>query len=171
MMIYAGFVARMLLAVVFLTAALGKARYHADFQQTLQRLGFARLIAPMITWVIILYETSLAMLFVTGRFTLIVTVATACFVLGCVGVSLYAFALRQQIPCRCFGKSSSPLGVQTIAHALLLVLPAGIYFLSSLWTRNSWWPSDMETLVVLASLTLAGILLASWLLNTDQLFA
>jgi len=169
-MVYIGFVSRILLAIIFFIAAFGKTRHHAAFQLTLQHLSIGRSISPILTWIVIFYELVLAILFIMEMFVQVAMVMFSCFVLVGICISLYALILRQKIPCHCFGKSSSPLGLATITRLFLLVLPAGMYLLSTLSIRTVWWPSDVAMVVSLASLILAFILLAHWLFNISSIF-
>jgi uncharacterized membrane protein YphA (DoxX/SURF4 family) len=43
------FITRTLLATVFLTAAVGKFRFPAAFQETIQQVGFRRSLAPLMS--------------------------------------------------------------------------------------------------------------------------
>lgn len=158
------FITRVLLAVVFLTAAVGKSRFPAAFQETIQRIGFRKSLAPLIGWLVIIWEAMLGVLFFLGILPLLAVIAAFSLLLLFMSVSILAIRQREQIPCNCFGRSVSPLGYQTILRALILVVPVLLYYLSTLSTPSDWWPTTFDTALILLSLTVALILLTRWVL-------
>ncbi len=158
------FITRTLLATVFLTAAVGKFRFPAAFQETIQQVGFRRSLAPLIMWLVIIWEGMLGGLFILGIFPSLAAIASISLLLLFMSVSILAMRRREQIPCNCFGRSTSPLGYQTLLRALILVVPILLYYFSTLSTPSDWWPTTLDTALLLLSLTIGLILLTRWVL-------
>ncbi len=57
-MTYAGFVCRVLLALIFLVAAVGKARIPNAFARTINSIGVHTPLAPVVAWGVIAYEAT-----------------------------------------------------------------------------------------------------------------
>jgi len=163
-MIYAGFVSRLLLAIVFWTAAIGKISEQGAFAGTLRQLGIPPRLSRQTTWLVVIYEAALGLLFALGAWPEIADGAAIALLVVFVGLSISAMMTHATIPCHCFGKSSTHLGSATLSRAALLVLPVGLYYLSYHLGAASWWPTSLSTAITTASLAIAALLFARWLL-------
>ncbi|HJT59130.1 MAG TPA: MauE/DoxX family redox-associated membrane protein [Ktedonobacteraceae bacterium] len=170
-MTYVAFVSRILFASVFLVAAFGKARNPAAFARTIRLLGVWSGPSRVIAWLIIVYEAALGVLYVSGIFPLIATIAALLLLALFAGVSISAIVSRQKIPCNCFGEANSSLGNQTLVRSILLAVPVSVYYLGTLSEKSTWWPTTIDTTITLLSLVIAVILLARWLFVVENLVA
>jgi len=155
--------------VVFLTASITKCRDAAAFAKTIRRIGVTRGFAPTVAWLIIAYEAAVGILFASGIFSVISTIAALVLLILFAVVSIRALILRQKIRCNCFGESASFLGKETLLRAILLLVPVGFYYLSTFFTSSLWWPTTLSTIVPLVSIAVATILLTEWLLMARSL--
>lgn len=171
MMVYLGFIARILFASVFLAAALGKAHNSAEFLNTIRSIGFRLRLAQVIAWLTIGYEAMLGVLFALGIFPILATLAASLLLALFASVSIRAAWSHQNIPCNCFGETETPLGNQTLIRAILLAFPVIVYYLSTRSTSTIWWPTTIDTFVSLISLVIATILLTRWLFMSTTLTA
>jgi uncharacterized membrane protein YphA (DoxX/SURF4 family) len=126
-MTYLTFISRALLALVFIASAAGKSRHPGVLQETIRKIGFPSRLAQVAGPLVIGYEAILAVLFALGIFPQLAAVGVVALLFVFVAVSLSASRSQQVIPCNCFGVSETPLGKQTLARAVLLLLPASIY--------------------------------------------
>ena len=169
MMAYIGFVARLLLALVFGAAAVGKSRNPPAFKRTVRRIGIANDIVSVVAWLIITSEAIFGGLFFLGIFPFFAIIASLLLLLVFIVVSIIAMNRHQKIPCTCFGQSESPLGYQTIVRAMLLVIPIAAYYISTFTVHFTWWPLTFDTTISLLSLVIAIILLTNWLLTVRSI--
>ncbi len=163
-MIYVGFASRLLLAIIFWTAATGKIGERAAFARTLRQLGIPPRLVPTTTWLVVIYEAALGLLFALGAWPAIALTAAIALLVVFASVSIIAMKARATIPCHCFGKSSTPLGSTTLLRSGLLLLPIGLYYLSYRLGTAPWWPTSLSTAITTASLAIAALLFARWLL-------
>lgn len=170
-MIYLGFVSRILFAIIFLTASITKSHDAAAFAKTIRQLGVTKGLAPIVAWLIITYEAVLGLLFTFGIFPTLSTIAALMLLILFAVVSIRALILRQRIKCNCFGRVTSLLGKQTLLRSVLLIIPVSIYYLSTFYTDSLWWPSTLDTIIPLVSISVAAILLTRWLLIARPLAA
>lgn len=159
---HAALAARLLLAALFLVAAVGKARSFAVFQVPLRGLGVPAGLTRAGTAGLIAWEAALAVL-LAGGLVKPVAVAAAGLLLGIfAAVSVYAAARRLHLECNCFGRSTSELGAVTAARAALMGGALALYAVAP----NPGLPSDPAALVrdaaVVLALALAMLVLASW---------
>lgn len=165
-MAYTEFIARAVLALVFLAAANNKAHHPGPFVKTIRRLGIPARVAPIVAWLVIAYEGILGFLLVLG----IVPEATALGALVLLaifaGVSINALQWKRAVLCNCFGASEILLGRATLARSLLLVVTAGLYYFAFHSVRLIWWPQSFDIAVICTSLVIGMILFARWLLAT-----
>lgn len=163
-MAFVGFVSRIIVGVVFLTAAVGKSGNSAAFAHTLYRLGLREHLATVAVWVIIAYEAILGVLCLLGLLPLMAIIMALCLLILFLAVSSRAMLLHQQVRCNCFGASRSLLGGYTLLQASLLLLPVAGYFLSTMWSVAVWWPNTLEMVISSLSLVFGAIVVARWLL-------
>lgn len=170
-MMYLGFISRILFAIVFLTASIAKSRDAAAFAKTIRHLGVTKGLAPVVAWLIIMYEAALGILLTFGIFPTISTIAALMLLILFAAVSMRALVLRQHIRCNCFGRATSLLGRQTLLRTTLLIIPVSIYYLSTFSTDSLWWPTRLDTIIPLMSIAVAAILLTRWQLIARPLAA
>ncbi len=118
---------------------------------------------------VIVYETILVVLFVSGILPLLAVLGAFCLLALFAGISIRAASLSQDIPCACFGETGTRLGKQTLLRSILLAIPVLVYYFTAHSMNASWWPTSLEALIGLLSLTLAALLLTRWLLIVKTL--
>jgi uncharacterized membrane protein YphA (DoxX/SURF4 family) len=166
-MIYLTFISRALLALVFIASAAGKSRHPGVLQETIRKIGFPSRLARIAGPLVISYEAIEAALFALGIFPQLASVGVVALLLVFIAISFRAFRSQQVIPCNCFGASETPLGMQTLARAVLLLLPASIYAVSTWRSTSAWWPTTFEVALPLLGLVIGAMLLARWLLAVE----
>jgi uncharacterized membrane protein YphA (DoxX/SURF4 family) len=161
-MTVAAFVARVIVGLVFLVAAVAKARSIDPFVRSIRdvtalagaRTG--RTAATGLATTIVALELTLAVLLLTGALPLPASVGG----LGLVGlfvfVSVLALVRRREVECNCFGPSATTLGRETLFRAALLAIPLGLYAVAG---RSSWPHGTADWLSSLALVTGGGLLL------------
>jgi uncharacterized membrane protein YphA (DoxX/SURF4 family) len=157
--------ARLALAVVFLSAATGKARTFREFAIPLQGLGLPRSLTRVATAVLIAYEALVAALLVSGLVPRLTVVLVALLLAGFVAVALFAVASGRRIACNCFGGSSSLLGWRTVARSLLMALALAAYAAAPTFAE----PLGGVNVLHTGALTAALLLLAAWGLTGPSL--
>ncbi len=168
-MTYLQFVARVLLAAVFLASALGKATNSSEFIRTVRRVGIRRRFSAALSWGVITCEAVLALSLALGIFPVFAAIGVMLLLLVFLGVSVRAMLRHLNIPCNCFGRATSSLGIQTLKHVLILFIPLAAYFLSLFFVHSLWWPNTFEAATSSLSIVIATILIGRWLLNLEDL--
>ncbi len=170
-MTYLSFVARGILAALFLAAAWSKGRHFRQFVRTTREIGIPAPLAPPAAWGLIAYEVALGVSLLVGQAPIATAGAALLLVALFAGVSLRGVWSRRAIPCNCFGGSGTQLGYETLARAALLIVPIAGYYLGSRAGVSGWWPTTLETVVPSMGLVAAAILLGRWLLATPTVEA
>lgn len=170
-MVYVEFATRILLAAVFLAAALSKARNPSSLAKTIYRIGIHSHLTMAAAWGVIAYEALLGVLCALGVVPPIATLAALALLILFAGVSLRAMKRQQLIPCNCFGASDTALGPATLARAALLLLVVGLYYLSFRAAARIWWPTSIGLAISSSSLVIAAILCGRWLLMVKNIGA
>jgi len=159
---HAALAVRLLLAALFLAAAVGKARSFAEFQVPLRGLGVPAGLTRAGTAGLIVWETALAVLLAGGWLEPVAVAAAGLLVVVFAAISVHAAARRLHVACNCFGRSASELGAATAVRAVLMGGALALYAAAPRLTL----PTDPAALVREAALVLAlalGMLvLASW---------
>lgn len=158
------FVLRSALALVFLAAAAGKATNMGSFTRTLQALSVSGSIQKPVGWALIFAEAATSLWLLTGFALPAALALSALLVMLFTGVSPWARARKQEIPCSCFGRSQTVLGTATLVRSLLLATLVVALGLISLFADATWWPREPETLALLATLSIALLVLDRWLM-------
>ncbi|WP_235685880.1 MauE/DoxX family redox-associated membrane protein [Corallococcus silvisoli] len=116
---------RLMLAIVFALAALGKARGHKPFEefiQTLENFGLPRFLAgaPLAATLILAEATSALLLLVgMGAGYVLALLLLAGFTLGLAWV----IHREKKVACRCFGASNAPVSAaHLVRNGLLLAI-------------------------------------------------
>jgi hypothetical protein len=164
-------VVRLLLAIVFAAAIIGKAGHLGLFVGSLRALGFPRSIARSLAPVIA-YEALLVGLLAIGLVPLLTAAMVVALLVVFFVVSMAAHVKRRVIPCNCFGRGDATLGPSTAARSVLLLIVAVTYAWLSLSDRSpiASFPiaSSLATTVLVASLTAALLLCGRWILSSAQ---
>ncbi|MEW9551988.1 MauE/DoxX family redox-associated membrane protein [Nonomuraea sp. NPDC050783] len=172
MIAYIGFACRILLAVVFLAAAVSKVRgrrARAEFRASLGAFGVSPRRRPAVAAAVITGELATAVLLVADV-TALAGLAAGAALLAAFTMAIGA-ALRRGTPasCRCFGASAQPLGRRhLVRNAILLsVVALGVTGASPATALGAagWDP---------AALLLSGfvaVLLAALVISYDDLVA
>jgi peroxiredoxin len=137
-----GWLARTVLAVVFVIAAVAKARDQADTRTSVAAFGVPDPAAPVVAVLLPIVElTAAALLMVPG--TAVVGAALACLLLLAFTLAVARLLLRGERPaCRCFGQvSSDPIGVATLVRNLVL-LAVGVVGLVQAATGDRLTPAE-----------------------------
>jgi len=163
-MAYIEFGTRILLAAVFLAAAVSKARSPASLAETIRRIGVDSRLTMATAWGVIAYEAALGLLFALGVVPMITALAALALLVIFACVSLIAMKSRRTIPCNCFGASDTPLGAATLARSALLLLAIVLYYLGFRFVGLIWWPTSVDVAVSASSLAVAAALFGRWLL-------
>ncbi|MBA3736264.1 MAG: DoxX family membrane protein [Actinobacteria bacterium] len=170
-MAVAGFVSRVFLSAVFLYSGTTKLTDRDPFEHTLQEvmdaigLNLRWAVARQATLVFATVETALGCLLLSGREPLAATLATIALLALFVSVSAIAGRSGRDISCNCFGSSDSHLGWETTGRAVVLAIPAAIYYASVEGTGSVWWPPSVSFASSAAGLIVAAVLLFLWLSN------
>ncbi len=161
-------VVRIMMALVFGAAAIGKARHLGAFTKTLLDLGLPSAAARFAVRFIIGYEALLAILLVTGISAFVAAMLAIGLLIAFVGVALVAHVSKRTVLCNCFGVGDSTLGLSTIARSGMLMVPAVVYIWLPPFDKAA--PaSPMQTSVLAAALTMGFILIAQWMLALPRL--
>lgn len=161
----------MLVAAVFLAASYSKARQPAGFIETIRSIGIKSRPTSVLAWLVIIYEGIIGFGSALGIIPVIIASATLALLLVFLGVSIYVIVSNKHIPCNCFGKGTSTLGLQTVKHALILMIPTGAYFLSTFFVNSVWWPNTFAIAISSLSLVVAFVLIGRWVLISEELIA
>jgi hypothetical protein len=168
------------LGIVFLLSALPKFRQPLAFAQGV--VGYKILpagVARVFALALIPLEAFLALTFLTGWLTgialLLAMITLLAFLFG-VGINLRR---GRRIPCGCFGETSEPISLRTLARLFMLL--AAVLLLATYRTTGEPWPglgllvtnaSAASALVYLlhtVSLAASLVLLGAWLLSLPEL--
>ncbi len=168
-MIFIGFISRILFGIIFLIAAVRKAGNITVFAQTIYMIGFKEKLSRGISWLIVVYEAILGVLFLLGAFPFLAILLALMLLILFITVSIRAMLLHQKVRCNCFGRSESLLGAYTLRQATLLLLPVGSYYLSTFFGTSPWWPTSPEMIISSLSLVAGLLLLARWLLMAQAI--
>jgi uncharacterized membrane protein YphA (DoxX/SURF4 family) len=170
-MTVAAFVARVIVGLVFLVAAVAKARSIDPFVRSIRECAAlagvrtGRTAARGLAAAIVVLELSLAVLLLTGALPLPASVGG----LGLVGlfvfVSVLALVRRREVECNCFGPSATTLGRETLFRATLLAIPLGLYAVAG----RSLWPHGHVDWISSLALVTGGGLLLYWAIRTTSL--
>jgi uncharacterized membrane protein YphA (DoxX/SURF4 family) len=165
---------RLVLAAVFVVAAVGKARDQAGTRHSLESFGIPRALAPTVAVVLPIVEIAIAVA--------LVPVATAWWAGVAALVLLVAFTAALTVgllrgveaDCHCFGAvSSRPVGPATIARNLVLVALAVVLVAAggdSPGASAVAWIGDLDTgervlLGIVAALAVAVAVIAAFMLQ------
>lgn len=159
----AAFVLRSVLAITFAVAATAKVINMPALVTTLEALGIRGPSRRAIAWIVVLAEGAAATTFaIPLQAELSVWLSTG-LVVCFVAASLRGLRSRDEIPCSCFGRSDSTLGLGTLVRAGLLEAAIGSYMFVSPKAASTW-PGDLWTLLQLVTIVVAILILAEWLL-------
>lgn len=166
-------VMRMLLGIVFLVSALGKAREVDRFTDTVQRvlrIVGARARHPVArgaALAVVAAEASAAILMLTGRAPSLAGFVVLGLLALFAAVSVVALVARANIDCNCFGPSGGRLGARTLARTLLLAAVAVAYVFTASRGHNGWPAASLASWVALATATGGFALVIHWVTYLD----
>jgi hypothetical protein len=164
----ASFILRSVLTVIFLAAAFGKATQMRAFTGTLASLGMPRRLRwPLGAGAVLAEALAVALLWspwLLGGLALL-SVLNLAFI----AASLRALALKEDVSCSCFGRTTSPLGRTTIVRALLLQGLVVACSVPARSTGDAWWPGSLADAVSAAAVTAGLLVLGRWLIAAPLL--
>jgi uncharacterized membrane protein YphA (DoxX/SURF4 family) len=157
---YLGFACRWTLALVLITASLGKVRGFSAFLDTVREIGFDAGLARAGALLIIISEATFAILLATGLWPWVAIGGAGCLLGLFVATSIWK--RQSEIQCRCFGGPGSTIGVSTLSRSLMLVAILVGYLISWRSTSSIWWPSSLPTVIPMGGVVLGGVLAVAW---------
>ena len=167
---YANFIIRNAAGVVFLLAALGKARDIPVFEDTLHALAVPARFRLVAAWALVATESGIGLAILSGRNAALASLLATCVLGLFAAVSIWAERSSQEIPCNCFGRSPTRLGMPTLARALLFELAILAFYATSLsGTSYPWWPTDISELVPSVGVAIGLVILGRWILEAPTL--
>jgi protein-disulfide isomerase len=155
-------IARIVLAAVFASAGIAKARRPAATAETAQALGVPRPLGRPLGVLLPGVELALAVWLVSGRGARSAAVAAALVLIAFSLVLLRALRAGRRPACNCFGATSTePIGPGTLARNGALVLVAALGATSTASVAIDWTPALAVALAAaaLAATSGAGLLL------------
>lgn len=170
-MTVAAFVARMIVGLVFVVAAVAKGRSIDPFVRSVREVAALagvrtdRTAGRVLAASTVALELSLALLLLTGALPLLASVGGLGLVGGFACVSGLALVRDREIECNCFGPSATKLGKGTLVRAALLAIPLGLYATAG---RSSW-PHGYVDWTSSLALVAGGGLLLCWAIRTPSL--
>lgn len=157
------FITRTTLGLVFLSAAVAKARDVGGFRAVITELGVSRRWSRPVALTLVLYEFALALLLLSGVRPGVAVLLAIVVLSAFAGVSAQALRTGSAIHCGCFGRRDSVIGVVTLSRAVGLILLAVVYYLAHLGRAETWWPPDLPTTTSAVTLVAATVVAGSWL--------
>lgn len=149
--------ARMLLAVVFLAAVVGKVRGYAEFRDSVAAIGPRWLPAGPAAGAVVAGEAAtVVLLAVPGTRLAGYALAAVLLIVFCVGIAR-AVRARQSVRCQCFGSGGGVLGPRHLVRNGLLVLVAVVGAFSGDMAASA-----PATLVALVAGAFLGLLTTRW---------
>lgn len=156
---YIAFVLRITIAVIFLVAAVAKAKNFRGFIGTIRQIPIMSKASTATAVVVIVSEFAVTVLLLSGQLFPLGAALAAALLLMFSTVAIAAVAQSRSIECGCFGPSRTSLGLNTVARNVILLGATAEYSLAAR-TSSTWLPMDVVTLTPLLLMTL-GILVVS----------
>ncbi len=154
--------ARLVLALVFATAALAKLRDLDAVAGTIRGLGFGRHTARALAPLLVASEALAAFFVLSGVSPLLAAALVGILLAAFTAAALTALAGGRTVQCSCFGADSGVLGMSTMVRCALLAVPAGV---SALPVTADGVSSDrLAATTLVGALALGSLLAGKWLL-------
>lgn len=159
-----GMICRLVLAVVFGTAAISKLGNFSSFVRTVLRIGMPARLAAAFACIVIVCEALVSLLCLSPVPRVAAGVAALALVSVFTLVSVRELTLQRSIPCNCFGQGTGTLGWHSLNRSLLLLVPAGVLAFSAVFHgQETTWSADVPTALMAVSASLGVILLGRWI--------
>jgi len=159
----AGYIARMMLALIFAFAAVQKLRARESFRLTLRSLGLPAQSLRAVAFVVSALELLTAMILGGGWVPYFGTLLAAGLLASFVAASGYALTSGLTVRCNCFGEGDTNLGWSSVALSIAMGLLLLVYATTA--DGHVWWPTEPTALVTTTTIVVAGILIGRWVLT------
>lgn len=156
---------RFAVGLLFMLAAIGKARSAANFIATLRALGVPGGLTAATAAAIVAAEGFVGTAFLLSALVRVATLVCLGLLTLFAAVSVVAIKSARSIPCGCFGGPTDILGPLTLARSITLAVPAIVFGSSESLAQTH----DPELLVLGLITAAGGLLIARWIFAASQI--